>query len=84
MLATKAKVKVIRFHDARHSHANLILKHGIHPKIIQERLGHSTIAITLDTYSHVSGLQQAAAQKFDDLLKVAHNDTVAKKELAVN
>jgi integrase len=65
--ATKAGVKVIRLHDARHSHASLMLKQGIHPKIVQERLGHATIAITLDTYSHVApGLQEAAAQRFDE------------------
>jgi len=46
-----------------------MLKQGVHPKIVQERLGHSSIALTLDTYSHVApGLQQAAANKFDDLL----------------
>jgi integrase len=51
MLAAKAGVKVIRLHDARHTHASLMLKQGIHPKVVQERLGHSTIAMTLDTYS---------------------------------
>ncbi len=46
-----------------------MLKQGVHPKIVQERLGHSTIAITLDTYSHVApGLQEAAAKGFDDVL----------------
>ncbi len=61
---------IIRYHVI----PSLMLKNGVHPKIVQERLGHSTIAITLDTYSHVSpGLQQAAAQKFDDLLKLGHN-----------
>lgn len=54
ILATKAGVKVIRFHDARHTHASLMLRQGIHPKIVQERLGHSSISITLDTYSHVA------------------------------
>lgn len=69
MAAKHAGVKVIRLHDARHSHASLMLKAGIHPKIVQERLGHSTIAMTLDTYSHVTpGLQQAAAERFDKLL----------------
>jgi integrase len=69
MLAERAGVKVIRLHDARHTHASLMLKAGIHPKIVQERLGHSTIAMTLDTYSHVTpGLQQAAAESFDRLL----------------
>ncbi|MFC1980567.1 tyrosine-type recombinase/integrase [Chloroflexota bacterium] len=68
-IAQNAGVKIIRLHDARHSHASLMLKAGIHPKIVQERLGHSTIAMTLDTYSHVTpGLQQAAAESFDRLL----------------
>ena len=69
MLAARAGVKVIRFHDARHSHASLMLKQGVHPKIVQERLGHASIQMTLDTYSHVApGLQQAAAESFDKLL----------------
>ena len=55
--------------DARHTHASLLLKQGVHPKIVQERLGHGSIQITLDTYSHVApGLQQAAAKKFDDIV----------------
>jgi integrase len=71
MLAIRAGVKVIRLHDARHTHASLMLKQGIHPKIVQERLGHSTIQMTLDTYSHVTpGLQQAAAESFDKLLNL--------------
>ena len=58
----------IRLHDARHTHASLLLKQGVHPKIVQERLGHATIATTLDTYSHVApGLQEAAAKQFDTL-----------------
>jgi len=57
----------IRFHDARHSHASLMFKQGTHPKIVQERLGHSSIQITLDTYSHVApGLQEKAAARFDE------------------
>ena len=43
----------MRFHDLRHAHATLMLLQGIHPKIVSERLGHSSIGITLDTYSHV-------------------------------
>lgn len=74
MLAARAGLKVIRFHDARHTHASLMLKQGIHPKIVQERLGHSTIAITLDTYSHVApGLQEAAAKRFDEALNAQYN-----------
>jgi len=56
----------VRFHDLRHTHATLLLKMGVHPKIVQERLGHSSIRVTLDIYSHVvPGLQQAAALAFD-------------------
>ena len=68
-LARRTGMKGIRLHDARHTHASLMLKQGIHPKIVQERLGHSSIQITLDTYSHVApGLQQAAANRFDDIV----------------
>jgi len=67
MLAASVGLKVIRLHDARHTHASIMLKQGIHPKIVQERLGHANIAVTLDTYSHVSpGMQQAAAKSFDE------------------
>jgi integrase len=57
-----AGVPVIRLHDLRHTHATLALAAGVHPKIVQERLGHSSIAITLDTYSHaVPALEEQAA-----------------------
>ena len=79
-LAAKAGVKVIRFHDARHTHASLMLKQGIHPKVVQERLGHSSIGMTLDTYSHVAqGIQEAAAKRFDDAFKV--NDLEAAEKM---
>ncbi len=69
-VANSAGLKGIRLHDARHSHASLMLQQGIHPKIVSERLGHSAVMITLDTYSHVlPGLQQAAAMKFDENLQ---------------
>jgi len=65
----------IRLHDCRHTHASLMLKQGIHPKIVQERLGHTSIRITLDTYSHVTpGLQQAAAESFDKLVNARHEN----------
>lgn len=77
LLAKKCGIKPIRFHDARHSHATLLLKQGIHPKIVQERLGHSTISTTLDTYSHVApGLQEAAAARFDQALAEGYNGRV--------
>jgi integrase len=69
MMAAKAGIKVIRLHDARHTHASIMSKQGIHPKIVQERLGHASIQMTLDTYSHVApGLQELAARRFDDIL----------------
>lgn len=69
MLASRCGLKGIRLHDARHTHASLMLKQGVYPKIVQERLGHATIAVTLDTYSHISpGLQQAAAEGFDRMV----------------
>lgn len=53
----------IRFHDLRHTHATELLKAGVHPKIVSERLGHSGIRITLDTYCHVlPTLQKDAAE----------------------
>ena len=71
-----AGLKAIRLHDARHTHASLMLKQGAHPKIVQERLGHSSIQITLDTYSHVaSGLQEAAAERFDEEFSGGYNIT---------
>jgi len=80
VLAAHCGLKVIRLHDARHTHTSLMLKQGVHPKIVQERLGHSSIQITLDTYSHVApGLQQAAAEGFDKLLnRKAEREVVEK------
>ena len=53
-IAKRVVCEHIRLHDARHSHASLLLKQGIHPEIVRERLGHASIQITLDTYSHVA------------------------------
>lgn len=68
-IVKRAGLKHFRLHDARHTHASLMLKQGIHPKIVQERLGHATISTTLDLYSHVApGLQKAAAAGFDKMV----------------
>ncbi len=76
-LARRCGLKGVRFHDARHTHASLMLKQGVHPKIVQERLGHASIQVTLDTYSHVApGLQQAAADHFDDVVLPAETKTI--------
>ena len=52
----------IRLHDLRHTHATLALRAGIHPKVVSERLGHATVSITLDAYSHaIPAMQEEAA-----------------------
>jgi integrase len=66
----KAGLPIVRFHDLRHSAASLMLMQGIHPKVVQERLGHKQISVTLDTYSHVlPSLQAEAAEKIDELIQ---------------
>lgn len=61
--------KDLHLHDLRHSCATLLLKQGVHPKVVQERLGHSNITMTLDLYSHVlPGLQREAGEKLEALL----------------
>lgn len=67
-----ARLEHMRFHDLRHTSASLLLAAGIHPKVVSERLGHSTVNLTLDTYSHVlPGLQEQAAQSMDAYLPKA-------------
>ncbi|WP_245480996.1 tyrosine-type recombinase/integrase [Mesorhizobium sp. M1E.F.Ca.ET.041.01.1.1] len=62
----------IRFHDLRHTHATQMLSAGVHPKVASERLGHSTIGITLDLYSHVMpGMQADAAEAVDAAIRSA-------------
>jgi integrase len=62
---TRQKLE-IRFHDLRHTHATQLLKVGAHPKVVSKRLGHASIGITLDTYSHVMpGMQEEATEKID-------------------
>jgi integrase len=63
-----------RFHDLRHSHATQLPSAGVHPKVAQERLGHSTITTTLDLYSHVTETMQGdAAAKLDTAFRSAIN-----------
>lgn len=67
--AERAEFRRIRFHDLRHTHATLPLLAGVHPKVVSERLGHASVSITLDVYSHViQGMQEEAAAKFDEVL----------------
>jgi integrase len=68
------KLPLIRFHDLRHSHATHLLAANVHPKIAQERLGHSNVSITLNTYSHVvPGMQRDAVAKVDAVIQAALN-----------
>jgi integrase len=68
-LASAAGVPTIRLHDLRHTSASLLLSAGVHPKIVTERLGHSSVSITLDLYSHViPGLQAEAAEKLGEMI----------------
>jgi integrase len=56
----------IRFHDLRHSHATMLAQQGVHPKVVQERLGHGTPAFTLSVYSHVlPGMQEEAIRQLE-------------------
>lgn len=64
-----ANLPQIRLHDLRHTHATLALQAGVHPKVVQERLGHATISITLDVYSHaIPAMQEDAANRVADLV----------------
>jgi len=68
-LLKKAELPDIRFHDLRHTCATLLLGRGVHVKLVQELLGHSTIAVTLDTYSHVlPGMDDGLADTMDEAL----------------
>lgn len=66
----------IRFHDLRHGHATHLLRQGVHPKVVSERLGHSTIGITLDVYSHVMpDMQKEAALRIESALSKAGGES---------
>lgn len=69
-LLKRAEIPTLRFHDLRHTAATLLLSKGVHPKIVQERLGHAQIGVTLDIYSHVlPSMQKEAAAILDGLFE---------------
>ncbi len=69
-LLKRAGLPQIRFHDLRHTCATLLLGRNVNPKIVSEMLGHATIAITLDTYSHVlPNMQDHAVKAMEDALR---------------
>ena len=68
-IVTDLNLPRIRLHDLRHTSATLALKAGVHPKVVSERLGHATVGITLDLYSHVlDGMQAEAAEQIGDVI----------------
>ena len=73
--ATRAGFPNVRLHDSRHGHATIMLKAEVHPKVVQARLGHSTIATTMGIYSHVlREMDVAAAEAFEDQLEDQFED----------
>jgi len=80
-IATKVNAPKLRFHDLRHTHATMLLSQGVHPKVVQERLGHESINITLDTYSHVlPGMQEDAVAKMELALGFESGHQVGTKQ----
>lgn len=68
-MATDAGLRPLRIHDLRHTYATIALSAGTHPKVVADRLGHATIAVTLDTYSHVvPALQEQTANELASLI----------------
>jgi site-specific recombinase XerD len=71
-ICKKAEIDEIRFHDLRHTHATMLMKQGTNPKVVQERLGNSSISVTLDIFSHVvPGIQELAALQLDKVFRIS-------------
>jgi integrase len=80
-LMKKLEYPHVRFHDARHTHASLLLKADIHPKIVQERLGHANIETTLNIYSHVApNMQHRAAEAFGKMIRATTRATTGRNQ----
>jgi integrase len=78
-LLEKADLPDIRFHDLHHSAATLLLSLGVHPKVVQELLGHTQISMTMDIYSHVlPSMQQDAVSRLNSLLVRREEGLVGK------
>ena len=80
-IAGKAGLSRVRLHDLRHTHATLLMKMNVHPKVVSERLGHSSTRLTMDTYSHVlPGMQASAVAGLEGVLapKVAMSPAVSR------
>lgn len=82
-LLKSAGLPSIRFHDLRHTAATLLLGEGVHPKVVQERLGHSQISVTLDTYSHVlPTMQRDAANRLETMFRAGAEKLKADEKKA--
>ncbi|HUM86813.1 MAG TPA: site-specific integrase [Actinomycetota bacterium] len=77
----RIKVPVISLHDLRHTHATLLLKAGVHVKVVSERLGHANVAFTMNVYQHVlPGMQAAAADTFSLLIRNARSEATSDSD----
>jgi len=73
-IVRQAGLEHVRFHDLRHTFASLMLLKGAQPKVISEALGHSSVAFTMDVYSHIiEGMQQDAMTLLDEVLPAGKN-----------
>ena len=73
-IARRAGLEGFTFHSLRHTHASIMLQQGVSSKTVAERLGHSTVVITLDTYSHLTpGVKEDAADRFEEALRQAES-----------
>ena len=80
-IADKVGLEGVRLHDLRHTHATLLMKLNVNPKVVSERLGHSSTRLTMDTYSHVlPGMQASAVAGLEGVLapKVAMSPAVSR------
>ena len=82
-LLKEAELPGVRLHDLRHSCASMLLAMGVHPKLVQETLEHSTYQITMDTYSHmVPALRNEVADRIDDALAPPPTRTTTQRDLS--
>ena len=73
-IARRAGFEGYTFHSLRHTHASIMLQQGVSSKTVAERLGHSTVVITLDTYSHLTpGVKEDAVDRFEEALRQAES-----------
>jgi integrase len=80
-----AKLPKVRFHDLRHSCASLLLSLGVHAKLVQETLAHSSYQLTMDTYSHmIPALRNEVADRIDEILSTTVNEAVSASIAIIN